>query len=296
MKKNYTKKSNEERKSEIEALIKQAQEGIYAFRESDKFKAFLCTMAKFHRYSCNNIMLIHAQCPDASQVASFKKWKEFNRSVIAGQHGIKILCPSTHTLSRNVTNIDAVTGEETVSEELYSAVCGFRVGHVFDISQTQQIPGKPEVDLSLCKELTGNVENYDQIIKALEDISGLPVTIKSFSGTAKGYYEPATGNIVIQAGMPQAQTIKTFVHEIAHSVLHNPSAIAQRGDVPSEVKETEAEATAFVVSHFLGIETSDYSFPYLTTWSGMENDSVIKSMDSIRKASDTIISKLEERL
>lgn len=296
MKKNYTSKTVEERQAEVDALIARAQEGIYAFRESDKFRDYLMLMTKFHSYSARNILLIQMQYPGASRVASFAKWKEFNRSVSAGQHGIKILCPSTRKTTCEVTRVDDATGEETISEETRSVVYGFRVGYVFDVSQTQQIPGKPEIDMSLCSELTGDVENFSEIINALRDIADVPVTIASYPGTSKGYYRPATGDIVVQANMSQLQTVKTLIHEIAHSILHNPREMDNRGHVSADVKETEAEATAFVVANFLGLDTSDYSFPYLTGWASLENGTVLKSVNSIRKAADAIITKLDERL
>lgn len=293
--KNYPKKSHEERQAEIEALVKQAQEGVDSFRNSEEFITYLKVMSAFHHYSVCNLALIAHQNPNATKVGSFVAWKSVNRAVNAGEHGIKILCPTMRKATHDITAVNENTGEEEViGSETTSVVRGFKIGHVFDISQTHVIEGKEEVETSLCHELTGSVDDFDKIVSVMSDIAGIPVVFTEYDGSSKGYYSPAENRIVVQSEMSQAQKIKTLIHEVAHSILHNPVAKLDRGDISKEVMETEAEATAFVVASHLGIDTSSYSFPYLVSWADTERNSVMKSLNSIKCAASQMIDKLDE--
>lgn len=185
-------------------LMKQLENGFSELVVGDNFANYLKTMAKFHRYSFNNIMLIVMQYPEASQVAGYKKWQELGRNVRKGEKSIRILAPCPH--KKTVTNDD---GEET--EIRWTT---YRPVSVFDIAQTE---GKelPEI----CKKLTGEVSDYEALMEGLKKVAQVAVSFEDIKGGANGYFSKDKG-IVLNEGMEQAQTVKTFVHEIAHSIMH----------------------------------------------------------------------------
>lgn len=251
-------------------LMKQLENGFTELVVGDNFANYLKTMAKFHRYSFSNVMLILMQCPDASHVAGYKKWQELGRNVRKGEKSIRILAPCPH--KKKVENED---GEET---EIHWTT--YRPVSVFDISQTD---GKelPEI----CKRLTGDVADYEALFEGLKKVAQVAVSFEDISGGANGYFSKDKG-IVLNEGMEQTQTVKTFVHEIAHSILHVDS------DKSREQKEVEAESVAYVVCQALGIDSTDYTFGYLAGWSNGDTKLLKQRLNDIQKCADKIITAL----
>lgn len=269
--------------NKIEEITKKLEEGVKGIYEGDGYKAFLDVMSKFHTYSVNNCILIAMQKPEATRVAGFKSWqKNFKRSVKKGEKAIKILAPIPHKFTKEIENED---GEKVQKEIQYMT---FRAISVFDISQTEgdELP-------SICKMLEGSVEGFQSLINKLESLSPVPVAYEPISGGANGYYSHATNSIVVDAGLSEQQTIKTLIHEIAHSILHNKDNGDEK-DADKNTKEVQAESVAYTVCNWLGLDTSEYSFGYVAGWSaGREIKELTASMEVIRKTAGEIIEGLD---
>ena len=189
---------------EFKEIYRTIENGIRKVYDSDRYQDYLKTMARFHNYSTNNCLLIFSQCPDATLVAGYQKWRmQFHRYVRKGEKGIRILAPM-----RNVV-------EE--GEEVFTGEPMFKYISVFDISQTEGEPLPTYIDATL----EGKVKDYDQFLQQLELISPVPVKFSSNTGNASGYYRSGEEVIYLKQGMSELHTIKTLLHEMAHALLHN---------------------------------------------------------------------------
>lgn len=255
-----------------ENLFKTIEKGIMEVKESDKWKQYLTTMSKFHTYSFNNTILIYSQKPEASYIAGYYKWKnEFNRQVKRGEKGIRIFVPIRKKLE------DLEEGDSIIS--------GYKSATVFDVSQTfgEELPEY------MNHSLQGKIDNYESFLKALHLISKVPIYIHPMDTEANGFYDSKTDTIEIRDDLSEIMTIKTCIHEIAHSILHKDNS-----DISKNRKETEAESVAFAVCAHYGIDTSDYSFPYLTGWSKNNDTEELKeSIETIYTTTKQIINMLE---
>ena len=194
----------------IKEITQRLQEGVQEVFTSGKYEEYLQVMGKFHRYSFNNSLLICMQCPTATLVAGYKDWqKKFKRQVRKGETAIKILAPMPYKYKKQVETEDG-TEEQEISFVRYRAV------NVFDVSQTdgEELP-------RLTRKLTENAEGFEDIKGRLIAISPVPVGFEDIQGSASGYFHTTEKRIAIQDGMSQTHTIKTMVHEIAHSILHD---------------------------------------------------------------------------
>ena len=199
------------REEKMKDLQKKLEDGVVAVFDSDMYKTYLATMAKFPNYSINNCVLIASQCPEASLVCGFNKWKkDFHRNVNRGEKGIMILAPISHkeTVEKEVKDESGEVKKQ--SEEI--DVTSFRPVYVFDISQTS---GEPLP--SLCESLDDSVDNYFELSQILEKVSPCPISYEPISGGAKGYYSPAKQMIVSEPTLGEMQTVKTLIHEISHA-------------------------------------------------------------------------------
>ena len=288
-----------DRKQQMKEITERLEQGVKDIFTSEMYTTYLRTMAKFHNYSFNNTLLIAMQRPDATLVAGFNAWKnKFNRYVKKGEKGIQIIAPTPIKEVEEREKIDKDTGlavlnenGEPEMERVEYVVPRFRLTTVFDISQTD---GKPIPSLEV-NELTASVKDYALLTAAIEQVSPVPMRFDEIEGDAKGYYSDADKEICIQVGMGESQTIKTMIHEGAHAMLHNSDLMKQRGEeIDRLTKETEAESIAFTVCSALGIDTSDYSFPYVASWaSGKEMKELKDSMDTIRLTAADFLEKLE---
>lgn len=306
----YHKRSPEERHKEIEDLAQKLEEGTSEYLQSDRYKELLQTFSKFHEYSLNNSILIYLQKPQASYVASYTSWKnDFNRQVRKGEKAIKILCPVPRKVKEVRQKIDPVTmqpmfkedGSPDTETKETKMITGFRVGSTFDISQTDPIDnGKETPDLEIVHDLQGNVEGYEDLKNAIIASAPVPVTFAEFEGDARGYFSPPENKIVVRSGMSQQQTIKTLIHETTHSILDNASETKKREDagldpLPPMDKEIRAESTAFVVANHYGLDTSEYSFPYVASWAGDE-ERIKDNLTVIKNTSSQLIAKIDKQL
>ena len=294
----------ERKKTKTEETLEKLEKGLEELFESEKYQIYLSTMAKFHSYSINNTLLIALQKPGATFIAGYQDWqKKFHRQVKSGEKGIVILAPCPQRFKKVREMIDEDTGLPVLDEqgkvrqeEVEVVQPGFRPVYVFDYSQTTG----PELPGLGVEELTGEVERYEELIKALIDAAPVPVTLETFEGEAKGYFSPAENRIVVQKGMSQAQTLKTLIHETAHSLLHGKEVlVSDVGDEKKDrkTKEVEAESVAYVVSEHFGLDTSEYSFGYIAGWSSGRSMKELKgALTAIRKTSDFIITLVEEKL
>ena len=291
-------------KQKVQEITEKLEQGIKELFESEKYKTYLNTMSKFHNYSFNNTMLIAMQKPEATLVAGFKAWqKNFDRHVKKGEKGIRILAPAPYKIKEEQEKLDPVTGEimldkngMPVTEEVEIKIPAFRVVPVFDVSQTD---GKELPDIGV-NELSGSVEDYEDFMQALTEVSPVPITYEDIDGDAKGYFRTTDHRIAIQEGMSQSQTVKTAIHEVAHAKLHDRERnqdIDAVLDKDRNTKEVEAESVAYTVCQHFGIDTSDYSFGYIAGWSSDRDMKELKSsLDTIRKTASELITGIEDRL
>ena len=297
--------NSEERKSmkeRVGELVSKLEDGLKEIFESEKYKNYLNTMAKFHNYSLNNSLLIHQQKPEATLVAGFNAWsKNFDRHVKKGEKGIQIIAPAPYTIKKEQQLFDLKTQQPLFNAdgtpkmtEVEVKIPAFKVTTVFDVSQTY---GKELPTLGV-NELTGNVERAKDFMEALKKVSPVPVNFGETKGDSKGFYSPSDQSITIKEGMADAQTIKTMVHEISHAKLHNPEQLKEEGQQKSHgTIEMEAESVAYIVCQHFGIDTSDYSFGYIAGWSeGKGPEELRDSMQTIRDTAGEMINRVENSM
>ena len=277
---------------DMKEIVQSLEDGLTDLFQSNRYTEFLKTMTNFHDYSLYNTILIMMQCPEASLVAGYKKWQTMGRQVKRGEKAITILCPCPHKVKKKVLDKDGnpVLDENGKETEKEFSIPYFRPGSVFDISQTD---GEPIETLNP-KVLTDTVNGYDVLIQKLISISPVPVTFEEIEGSAKGYFSPSSKEIVVKKDMPNLQTLKTLVHESAHARLHNQEAMEEHAK-DRETKEVEAESVAYCVLTAFGLDTSEYSFPYIAGWSsGRDMKELKSSMDLIRITAGQIIDELQK--
>lgn len=268
---------------DISNITKQLEEGVRSIFGSEEYKKYLEFAGKFHDYSFNNIVLILSQMPNATRVAGYKAWQKLGRQVRKGEKSISILAPVPHKNEVEEVDMDGKVSKKEVTWMSYRAVS------VFDISQTdgEEVPSSR----SFCKVLEGNVEGYDEVFGKLVGIAQIPVEFEQVQDGSNGYYDTVNKRIALNEGMSQAQTIKTLIHEIAHSVLHSIDGDESNAD--RNTKELQAESVAYTVCSYLGLDSSEYSFGYIAGWSKDKDVKVLTSnMEVIRKTAETIISAI----
>ena len=290
-------KDSVERMKEITDRL---ETGIQQLFDSDRYKAYLTTMAKFHNYSFNNTLLIAMQ--GGQLVAGFNKWKDtFHRTVKKGEKGIKILAPAPYKVKQKMDKLDEQgkpildKDGKPLTEEKTVQIPAFKVVSVFDVSQTE---GEPLPSIAV-NELSGSVQDYQDFFKALEQASPVPIGFEDIEGGAHGYFHLLDNRIAIQEGMSQLQTIKTAIHEIAHAKLHaiDPTDPKQTNRPDSRTREVQAESVAYAVCQHYGLDTSEYSFGYVAGWSsGRELAELKASLEVIRSAAHELIAALDEHL
>ena len=283
----------------MKEITDRLETGIQELFESERYKAYLTTMSKFHSYSFNNTLLIAMQ--GGQLVAGYNKWRDdFHRNVKKGEKAIKILAPAPFKAKKEVQKLDAqgrpVMGKDgkPVTEVQEIQVPAFKIVSVFDVSQTE---GEPLPSIGV-EELTGSVERYGEFFKALEQTSPVPIGFEDIPGGSHGYYHLTEKRIAIQEGMSELQTLKTAIHEIAHSKLHaiDPEAPAiEQADRPdSRTREVQAESVAYAVCQHYGLDTSDYSFGYVAGWSSGKDLKELKaSLETIRATAHELITTID---
>ena len=296
--------TSEKPAEKLKEITDRLEQGIAELFDSERYKEYLKVMSKFHNYSFRNTVLIAMQKPDASLVAGFSAWKNnFERNVMKGQKGIKIIAPSPYKIKQEMQKIDPHTQKpiigkdgKPVTEEKEITIPAYKVVSVFDVSQTE---GKELPDIAV-DELTGDVDRYKDFFAALEKTSPVPIAFENIEGGSHGYYHLEDKRIAINEGMSELQTLKTAIHEIAHAKLHDIDLNAPKDEQPRvdrRTREVEAESVAYTVCQHYGLDTSDYSFGYVAGWSsGRELSELKSSLETIRSAAAEIINSIDENL
>ena len=285
---------------DMDSIMQSLESGVEELFTSNRYQEFLKTMAKFHNYSFNNTMLIAMQRPDATLVTSYKNWQSMGRQVMKGEKGITIIAPAPYkkmkekeVLDENQRPIMGTDGKPK-TEKVEVTVPHFKAVTVFDIAQTS---GEPIQTLAP-ELLTAAVQDFDSFMQAIQKISPVPIRFDEIDGNANGYYHNADKEIVIKKGLSESQTLKTAIHETAHAKLHDREIMESLGVEKDRLtKEVEAESVAYCVCSSFGLDTSDYSFPYIAGWSSSREMKEMKaSMDVIRKTAGEMIDQLTEEL
>lgn len=284
----YTKKTKEEKSDELKNCMEQLENGVREMFESDTYKEWLAAFAKFYNYSFNNVLLILSQRPDASVCNSFTRWKSLDRFVKKGTKGIQILCPVPYKyymeqeVLENGSPVYLADGNK-MTEKVERNGIRFRIGYTYDISDTD---GKDLPELT--KPLTESPEILKQVMKQIIDASDIPITYDEIEN-AYGYYHLKDEKIVIRSGLPYLHQVKTTVHELCHSKLHN----LKQDKVSHEQREIEAESAAFVVLSYYGFDCSEYSFGYVASYCKDKDTSILRSsMERIESVAREMISFL----
>ena len=294
-------------KDRMREIVDSIENGIKELFESDKYRQYLSTMSRFHRYSVNNTMLIYMQRPDATHVAGFNKWRDqFGRNVLKGEKGIRIIAPTPYKKKVEEIKTDPETNApvldadgKAIIEEKEIRIPMFKVVSVFDVSQTS---GKPLPQLAA--DLSGNVQQYEVFMEALRRASPVPMEIKPVAQDTDGFFSIKAQSITIRAGMSEVQTVCAAVHEIAHAKLHDYEHMTELADdgetilVPGEksrnTEEVEAESISYAVCQYYGIETGENSFGYIATWSkGKELKELRASLETINKTASELITDID---
>ena len=260
----------------VQELYKKLTEGVQEWFGSGRIQEILAFQARFYRYSFNNMLLIFLQCPNATHVAGYNAWKKMGRQVRRGEKGIQIFAP----LIKKETEINN-EGKEVEVERLY----GFRVTHVFDLSQTdgEPLPVEPPT-------ISGESEQGQSLFDALMTVSPVPVTLEPVFGGSKGYYDPLARKIVVKSGLPADFRAKVLFHEVAHALVEKTPVKNSADRVRAEVV---AESSAFVTASYFGLDTAEYSFEYVGRWAE-DPEEALKWGSSIQKTAASLI-KLVER-
>lgn len=299
MNRNHHDTSNQPKSmsEKVAEVVDRLHKGVTEYLESDKYKEILKTFSRFHHYSLNNSLLILMQRPDAEHVASYTTWKSLHRQVNQGEKGIQILCPAPYKITVSSPALDENGNPKIgkdgrqLTEERQQVMVGFKIGYTFDISQTsgRDLP-------EMVTELDGKVEKYSNMKEAIELVAPVPIIYSEIAGGAKGYFSPAEQEIRVKDSMSEAQTVKTLIHETVHSRLHNPQS-SEKADheFSREDKEIQAESIAYVVADHYGLDTSDYSIPYVAGWAGDEKK-MMQNLEIIKGESSRLIEELDRAL
>jgi len=277
---------------DMAGLSRHLKEGIKEFLDSDKYKDYLTKMSQLNNYSNRNLRLILAQNPEARQVASFKQWKEnFSRHVKKGEKALRIFKPMTKIKKdeNNQPILDKNGKPETVTF--------FGLVPVFDVSQTEgkEMPKAAEVK----EQLTDlDYANLYRALMAIAKENDVSVRFEEMENNKHGYYSVPENQIVLRSNeMNKAQIIKTFLHEMAHAELHHADN-PQKENLTRSTAELQAESVAYVVSSYYGIDTSEYSFNYLSGWSADKETlaDLEAQLDIVQQEAKSLMVRMDQAL
>lgn len=268
----------ENRNDKLRAAHDKLQQAVAEIASGDDWRRMLQVVSKFHRYSFNNHLMIFLQRPDATVVAGFNRWKSLGRFVKKGEKGIAIFAPCKYK-----TKMETEDGDEKTLQQIR----GYRVVHVFDISQTEG-DDLPDLDAIRPKLLDADApEGVWDALVAHASVAGFDVVRKQ-RGSENGYCNFAAKQIAVRPDVSPAQAVKTLIHELGHALLHADGPIASR-----EVAEVEVESVAYIVCDALGLDSGDYSFPYVTRWAEGSEEMVKQTVEHSIGCAKQILKSLE---
>lgn len=262
----------------VKERAEELENKVRAVIEGGELESFLKFSSKFHNYSFGNLMWIYAQRPDASTVASYKRWTELKRNVKAGSKGIKILAPM-------IGSFDEKDAQGNATGDKVKVIRGFKVVHVFDISDTEGEPLPGDMS-TFIKQLEGDTDEL--IWDALVQVAVCPVNMVPMASNTGGCYVPLLDEIRINSTVSRQHNVKTLIHEISHRINQDEKS--------DSISECTAEGVAYVVAGHLGIDSSSYSVGYLASWSkgniklvASVGKVIIQTAQAIIKSMDTIL-------
>ena len=239
---------------------------------SEALTGYLKAIGRFHRYSLHNVMLIASQRPNASYVAGFRTWNELGRFVKKGEKGILILAPIVRRKTEN----------DNDTEDRSTSIAGFRAAYVFDVSQTD---GK---DVPHIGTVQGDPSQYAERLRGFASSQGIAIEYSDEIAPARGV--SSGGHVTLLPEQPAAEEFATLAHELAHELLHRSD---RRDSTSRRVRETEAEAAAFVVCHAIGLETGSAACDYIQLWKG-DAQLLTESLAHIRQAASQMLAALTD--
>jgi RNA polymerase sigma factor (sigma-70 family) len=262
-----------------EEALKRLTEELQAGR-SDALKDYLAAMARFHRYSWGNVLLINAQRPTATRVAGFHAWRQLDRWVKKGEKGIVIFAPVL--IKDRARSPEA---SQTKANEIFR-LAGFRTAYVFDVAQTE---GKP---LPQFARTAGDPKDYGDKLKSI--VTGHGIALEYDAGIKPAYGVSFGGRIKLLPGLSAPEEFSVLAHELAHELLHHRKDLPR---LPETVRETQAEAVAFVVCGSVGLDTNTAARDYIALYNG-DARTLAESLATIQETSSRILADLfpEERL
>jgi antirestriction protein ArdC len=258
----------------LQAVHDQLTASVEALASSEAWAQMLKVAARFHRYSANNILLIALQKPEASLCSGYRGWQQLGRQVLRGERGIAILAPV-------VTRVEA--GSDGEPEERTKVLRGFRVTHVWDVSQTD---GKPLPDVGPSLLAGGSPRGLWDLLADQVHAAGFTLD-RGDCGEANGYTNHVHKHVRVRADVSPAQASKTLAHELAHVLLHGPDQPARARDIA----EVEAESVAYVITAAAGLPTEDYSVPYVASWASGDSDVVREAATRVLSTARHIIER-----
>jgi antirestriction protein ArdC len=274
----------EEKQAKLRVAHDILERGVESFRDSEQYRAYLLFQAQHARtYSFKNTLLVFSQMPEATLVMGFRQWQGVGRSVKKGERGLMILVPSTYKKNKGEARSE---GNDDSPEEIGVR---FVTGYVFDVSQTEGEP-VPEIIHEL-KGTSEEIQELRQTITRVLGSDGYEVGEEHLVGRHYGYVSKETARVVTKEGVDDLQAVKTLIHEKAHVAMH---VGIPTDEIPKEQRELEAESVAFVVLNYYGLDTSEYSFAYVSSWSDGDTKRIAASGDRIHHAASSIIDAMEQ--
>ena len=272
-------------RKDLKELQEHLQRGINQYLDSENFKNYLDFVSKFHNYSFNNILLLKAQKSDITMIASFKKWNDLGRKIKKGEQALFVFAPTeVYKKDAEGNYIKDINGEFIKS--IY-----FKLVPVFDISQTSGAR-LPQPIYRLEENFKDPLE-FKRIFESISKISNVPIRFEEFSeeSNLNGYYHHEKKEIVIRKKMSEQMIVKTLLHELVHSRIHSL-------DENRSQKEFEAESVAYIVANHFGIDTSNYTFGYLSSWTdeGRKIEMFTTALENITKEAQSLIRELDKSL
>jgi hypothetical protein len=281
------------RNDKLRAAHDKLQEAVADIVSGDDWQRMLKVASKFHKYSFNNQLMIFLQRPDATHVAGYNRWKSLGRTVCRGEKGIAIFAPCRYrhkdesSQQSHSPTTDLGSSSDSESSKPQHVIRGFRLVHVFDISQTEG-EELPDLDAVRPKLLDGDApEGIWQALVSQANDAGYEV-IRDRKGSENGYCDFLEKRIAVRPDVSEAQAVKTLVHELAHALLHSDERPKS-----AEIAEIEVESVAYIVCSAIGLDTGAYSFPYVTRWADGNVEVVKAAAQRAINCAKMILQRLE---